>query len=149
VFSHQQTILLFLLSHTISEEHKDAVRQLYSRPTPRRELHQQHSGLWTTPNVPVTSRELLRTSFTTPDVELHLPKLFSETSTDTRTVLSISSLLKECTLANLSTQDLKPLSLLVMCYPSAKCQKALLSPILRQSKEIVEVLLALQDVPLL
>ena len=36
-----------------------------------------------------------------------------------------------------------------MCYPSAKCQKALLSPILRQSKEIVEVLLALQDVPLL
>ena len=51
-----------------------------------------------------TSRELSGTSFTTPDAALRLPKLFSETSTDTRTVLSISSLLKECTPASLSTQ---------------------------------------------
>ena len=38
---------------------------------------------------------------------LHLPKLFSETSTDTRTVLSISSLLKACTQECSSTLEAK------------------------------------------
>jgi len=65
-------------------------------------------------------------------VEHLLQKLFLEIRTDTSKELSILSLLKECTLASLSTAEPKHLSQLEIFYQLISFQKELLLQIAKQ-----------------